>query len=155
MIGLPGLRALCTEFGALLIFDEVKTGVKIARGGATEYFKVKPDITVLPEQGLFKKAATKPKASVSVTTRPGVDLAGEQVRGIQRLVSAAVTELSPGDVTVLDQHGVALSRSSAADIGPTCEKVASITVLPFQKRTRFLSDVAPVPMSALGQPFWR
>ena len=44
---LPGLRALCTEFGALLIFDEVKTGVKIARGGATEYFKVKPDITVL------------------------------------------------------------------------------------------------------------
>ena len=44
---LPGLRALCNEFGALLIFDEVKTGVKIARGGATEYFKVKPDITVL------------------------------------------------------------------------------------------------------------
>jgi glutamate-1-semialdehyde 2,1-aminomutase len=44
---LPGLRALCSEFGALLIFDEVKTGVKIARGGATEYFKVKPDITVL------------------------------------------------------------------------------------------------------------
>src|SRR6266581_7270413 len=44
---LPGLRSLCTEFGALLIFDEVKTGVKIARGGATEYYKVKPDITVL------------------------------------------------------------------------------------------------------------
>ncbi len=44
---LPGLRSLCTEFSALLIFDEVKTGVKIARGGATEYYKVKPDITVL------------------------------------------------------------------------------------------------------------
>ena len=44
---LPGLRALCSEFDALLIFDEVKTGVKIARGGATEYYKVKPDITVL------------------------------------------------------------------------------------------------------------
>ncbi|HKB07220.1 MAG TPA: aspartate aminotransferase family protein [Candidatus Polarisedimenticolia bacterium] len=44
---LPGLRALCTELGVLLVFDEVKTGVKIARGGATEYFKVKPDITVL------------------------------------------------------------------------------------------------------------
>ena len=44
---LPGLRALCTEFGALLIFDEVKTGVKIARGGATEHYKVRPDITVL------------------------------------------------------------------------------------------------------------
>src|SRR3989475_13331495 len=44
---LPGLRGLCSEFGALLIFDEVKTGVKIARGGATEYYKVTPDITVL------------------------------------------------------------------------------------------------------------
>jgi glutamate-1-semialdehyde 2,1-aminomutase len=44
---LPGLRALCDEFQALLIFDEVKTGVKIAPGGATEYYKVKPDITVL------------------------------------------------------------------------------------------------------------
>jgi len=44
---LSGLRALCSEFESLLIFDEVKTGVKIARGGATEYYKVKPDITVL------------------------------------------------------------------------------------------------------------
>ncbi len=44
---LPGLRALCSEHGALLIFDEVKTGVKIARGGATEYYRVRPDITVL------------------------------------------------------------------------------------------------------------
>src|SRR6266850_3859179 len=44
---LPGLRALCSEFEALLIFDEVKTGVKIARGGATEHYKVQPDITVL------------------------------------------------------------------------------------------------------------
>jgi len=44
---LPGLRALCGEFQALLIFDEVKTGVKIAPGGATEHYKVRPDIAVL------------------------------------------------------------------------------------------------------------
>jgi glutamate-1-semialdehyde 2,1-aminomutase len=44
---LQGLRSLCDEHGALLIFDEVKTGVKIARGGATEYYKVKPDIACL------------------------------------------------------------------------------------------------------------
>ncbi len=44
---LPGLRALCDEYQALLIFDEVKTGVKIAPGGATEHYKVKPDIAVL------------------------------------------------------------------------------------------------------------
>ena len=44
---LPGLRALCDEYQALLIFDEVKTGLKIAPGGATEHYRVKPDITVL------------------------------------------------------------------------------------------------------------
>ena len=38
------LRDLCHENGALLIFDEVKTGCKIAPGGATEYYGVKPDI---------------------------------------------------------------------------------------------------------------
>ncbi|MFQ5877859.1 MAG: aspartate aminotransferase family protein [Acidobacteriota bacterium] len=44
---LPGLRALCDEFEALLIFDEVKTGLKIARGGAVERFGVRPDIVCL------------------------------------------------------------------------------------------------------------
>ena len=44
---LEGLRSLCDENRALLIFDEVKTGVKIARGGATEHYKVHPDIAVL------------------------------------------------------------------------------------------------------------
>ncbi len=44
---LPGLRELCDEYNALLIFDEVKTGVKIAPGGATEHYKVRADIVVL------------------------------------------------------------------------------------------------------------
>jgi glutamate-1-semialdehyde 2,1-aminomutase len=38
------VRALTKEFGALLIFDEVKTGFRIARGGAAEYFGVTPDL---------------------------------------------------------------------------------------------------------------
>lgn len=41
------VRALCDEFGALLIFDEVVTGFRIGPGGAQAYFDVKPDITVL------------------------------------------------------------------------------------------------------------
>lgn len=44
---LPGLRELCDEFNALLVFDEVKTGLKIAPGGASELYGVKPDIVVL------------------------------------------------------------------------------------------------------------
>ena len=41
------VRALCDEFGALLIFDEVVTGFRVGMGGAQGYLGVKPDLTVL------------------------------------------------------------------------------------------------------------
>ena len=41
---LEGLRKLCDEYGALLIFDEVITGFRLAFGGAAEYFCVTPDL---------------------------------------------------------------------------------------------------------------
>ena len=41
---LEGLRKLCDESGALLIFDEVITGFRLALGGAQEYFGVKADL---------------------------------------------------------------------------------------------------------------
>ena len=47
---LQGLRTLCTEYGSVLIFDEVKTGFRIGLGGAGEYCGVDPDL------GTFAKA---------------------------------------------------------------------------------------------------
>jgi glutamate-1-semialdehyde 2,1-aminomutase len=44
---LEGLRAICTKYGALLIFDEVMTGFRVAYGGAQARFGVKPDMTAL------------------------------------------------------------------------------------------------------------
>ncbi len=44
---LEGLRALCTRYGALLIFDEVMTGFRLALGGAAERFGVTPDLTCM------------------------------------------------------------------------------------------------------------
>jgi len=41
---LEGLRAECDRVGALLIFDEVITGFRLAQGGAEEYFHVSPDL---------------------------------------------------------------------------------------------------------------
>jgi glutamate-1-semialdehyde 2,1-aminomutase len=38
------MRALTEEFGILLIFDEVKTGFRLAKGGAAEFFGIKPDL---------------------------------------------------------------------------------------------------------------
>ena len=44
---LEGLREIATKEGALLIFDEVKTGAKLGWGGASEYFGVIPDMICL------------------------------------------------------------------------------------------------------------
>lgn len=44
---LEGLRVLCDREGMLLIFDEVMTGFRLARGGAQELFGVIPDLTCL------------------------------------------------------------------------------------------------------------
>ncbi len=41
------LREQCTRHGAVLIFDEVMTGFRVARGGAQQYFGVRPDLTTL------------------------------------------------------------------------------------------------------------
>ena len=44
---LSTLREECTGHGALLIFDEVMTGFRVARGGAQEIYRIKPDLTAL------------------------------------------------------------------------------------------------------------
>jgi len=44
---LQQLRDECTRHGALLIFDEVMTGFRVARGGAQEIYGVRPDLTAL------------------------------------------------------------------------------------------------------------
>ena len=44
---LEALRSLCDLSGALLVFDEVITGFRVARGGAQERFGVTPDLTIL------------------------------------------------------------------------------------------------------------
>ena len=44
---LQGLREICTREGIVLIFDEVMTGFRLAKGGAQELFGVTPDLTTL------------------------------------------------------------------------------------------------------------
>jgi glutamate-1-semialdehyde 2,1-aminomutase len=44
---LEALRGLCAASGALLVFDEVITGFRVARGGAQELYGVTPDLTIL------------------------------------------------------------------------------------------------------------
>ena len=44
---LEGLREVCDKYGTVLIFDEVMTGFRVAKGGAQEKYSIKPDLTTL------------------------------------------------------------------------------------------------------------
>jgi flagellar M-ring protein FliF len=68
---------------------------------------------VMAEQALFKKNLKQAKASINIALKPGRTLDAAQVQGIQRLVGAAVPDIRPADVTIVDQHGVALTRRAA------------------------------------------
>jgi glutamate-1-semialdehyde 2,1-aminomutase len=72
---LQGLRDLCDEYGAALIFDEVKTGFRIATGGAHEHFGVAPDI------GTYAKAMGNGFPVAAIAMR-GVFLEGWRRGGI-------------------------------------------------------------------------
>lgn len=70
---------------------------------------------VLPESGLFKRQSAKPKASISLVMKGSSRLMPEQISGIQRLVAASVPEIEASAVTIVDQHGVAVSKPVADD----------------------------------------
>ncbi len=42
---LEGMKSLCEQYGSVLIFDEVMTGFRVAKGGAQELYGIKPDLT--------------------------------------------------------------------------------------------------------------
>ena len=44
---LKTMRQLCDEYGAILLFDEVMSGFRVALGGAQEIYNIKPDVTAL------------------------------------------------------------------------------------------------------------
>jgi glutamate-1-semialdehyde 2,1-aminomutase len=70
---LEKIRGLCDRYGIVLIFDEVKTGFRIARGGAQEYFGVKADLVAYAKAmgNGFPIAAIGGKEEVMMVVEPG------------------------------------------------------------------------------------
>ena len=70
---LQKLRQLCDEYGIVMILDEVKTGFRIAKGGAQEYFDVRADlVTYAKAMGNgFPIAAIAGKEDILMTIHPG------------------------------------------------------------------------------------
>lgn len=69
---IEGLRDITTKLGIILIFDEVKTGFRLALGGAQEIYQVKPDLTTLGKVmgGGFPVGITGGKKEILATSAP-------------------------------------------------------------------------------------
>ncbi len=73
---LEGLRALCTQHGTILIFDEVMTGFRVALGGAQAHYGVSPDLTTLGKivGGGLPAAAYGGRADIMARIAPAGDI---------------------------------------------------------------------------------
>ncbi len=103
---LEGVRALCTQHGALFIMDEVMTGSRLALGGAQAKYGIKPDLTVLGKVigGGMPLAAYGGRRDVMSVIAPlgGVYQAGT-LSGNPVAVAAALATLA-----ILEREGEAL-----------------------------------------------
>jgi len=72
---------------------------------------------VTPERRVFRSMDVEPSASVVLSLKPGFSLGPKQAQAIRQLVAGAVERLSPGQVSIVDQHGTMLARPDSAGAG--------------------------------------
>ncbi len=117
---LEGLRRLCDEYGSVMIFDEVKTGFRMALGGAQEVFGVTPDIgTFAKSMGNgFPVAAVAGRSEImEAWARGGVTQAGTYSgNGVAVAAAAATIDLlSTGEpLARVEKVGTALMEGIAS-----------------------------------------
>ena len=117
---LEGLRELCTRHGALLIFDEVMTGFRVARGGAQQRFKIKPDLTCLGKVvgGGLPLAAYGGRADLMSKISPeGPVYQAGTLSGNPLAVAAGLAtlkELTPASYRTLEARGKVLEKGLAS-----------------------------------------
>jgi glutamate-1-semialdehyde 2,1-aminomutase len=152
---LEGLRELCDMHGALLVFDEVMTGFRVARGGAQELYGVRPDLTTLGKViggGLPVGAYGGRAGLVSLVAPEGPvyqagTLSGNPLAMAAGLAQLRAIEADPGLYDRLDRFGTLLAeglRDAIAAGGHPCRvaRVGSMWTLFFNPREVTDWDVA-------------
>jgi glutamate-1-semialdehyde 2,1-aminomutase len=138
---LQGLRDLCDGCGALLLFDEVVTGFRVARGGAQERYGVTPDLTVLGKiiGGGLPAAAFGGRGDVMERLAPDGDVyqAGTLSGNPLAMAAGLATLARLGEAAVyerLEDTSDALERglrAAAGDAPVTINRVGSMLTLFF------------------------
>jgi glutamate-1-semialdehyde 2,1-aminomutase len=139
---LEALRALCDASGALLVFDEVMTGFRVARGGAQERYGVTPDLTVLGKivGGGLPLAAFGGRAEVMERLAPSGEvyqagtLSGNPIATAAALVTLRRLR-DPGVYETLEAKGARLEEGlrAAGRDGELCvQRVGAMLTVFFQ-----------------------
>jgi glutamate-1-semialdehyde 2,1-aminomutase len=115
---LPGflekIRELCDKYGIVMVFDEVKTGFRVANGGAQEYFKIQADLVTYAKAlgNGFPIAAIAGKEEVMMTVQPGAMAHGGTYSGNAVGTAAAIATLelleSQPIIETIQKRGTAL-----------------------------------------------
>jgi glutamate-1-semialdehyde 2,1-aminomutase len=135
---LEGLRRITQQYGALLIFDEVMTGFRLARGGAQQLFKITPDLTTLGKiiGGGLPIAAYGGRADIMNKVAPtGPVYQAGTLSGNPLAVSAGIAmlrqiEQHPEIYDLLEQRTAALTAKPPT--GTVVNRVGSMATFFFQ-----------------------
>ncbi len=137
---LQGLRDICDQYGAVLIFDEVMTGFRVSLGGAQQHYNIQPDLTTLGKVigGGMPVGAFGGKAEIMNNISPdgpvyqAGTLSGNPIAMAAGI--AALTELKDNAEQIyaqLDRHAAQLcagfqAAADAADIALTTNQVGGM-----------------------------
>jgi glutamate-1-semialdehyde 2,1-aminomutase len=135
---LEGLESTCKDYGSLLIFDEVMTGFRVAKGGAQAHYDIKPDLTCLGKVigggmpvGAFggrkdvmdRLAPNGPVYQAGTLSGNPIAMAAGlaslsliQQEGLYDTLTATTTMLTSGIKQIADSYNIPLSVNSAGSM---------------------------------------
>jgi glutamate-1-semialdehyde 2,1-aminomutase len=111
---LEKIRELCDKYGIVMVFDEVKTGFRLANGGAQEHFNIQVDLVTYAKAlgNGFPIAAIAGKEEVMMTVQPGAMAHGGTYSGNVVGTAAAIATLEILDtepiIETINKRGTAL-----------------------------------------------
>lgn len=153
---LQRMRELCTAYGVVLIFDEVKTGFRIANGGAQEYFGIRADLAAYAKAlgNGYPVSAIAGKREIMGVVEPGrVAHGGTYCGNVVAATAAAATLQILEEAPVIDDI-FARGRELMDGIHAILSRVGVphvMTGVPAMFSVLLGSDAAPVDYRAYGK----
>ena len=127
------LREATREAGALLVFDEVITGFRVARGGAQELYGVEPDLTVLGKiigGGLPAAAFAGPREAMERIAPAGDVYQAGTLSGNPLAVAAGLATLAQLDAAAYERLGALTDRLAAGFAALAAERPLQVASAP-------------------------